>query len=139
MSEAIKVEIVSPEQLVFSQDASSVTVPGVEGYFTVMGEHAPLMSILKHGFVTVQADKDTKSFYVGGGFVDVSPKGVSILAEVAKTSADFSEEQIQQEIKIAKEQLQKAKDADETSVAQAILDGFSNFADEVKNMRPSGF
>ena len=139
MSEAIKVEIVSPENLVFSEEANSVTVPGAEGYFTIMGEHAPLMSILKPGFVTVEQEKDKTSFYVGGGFADVSPNGVSILAEIAKTSADFSIEQIEQEIQTAKEQLQKAKDDEETSVAQAVLDGFSNFADVVKNMKPSGF
>ncbi len=139
MAEAIKVEIVSPESLVFSQDVNSVTVPGSEGYFTIMGEHAPLMSILKPGFVTVVQDKDDSSFYVGGGFVDVSPDGVSILAEIAKTSADFSVEQIEQEIENAKKQLQLSKNDEDTGVAQAVLDGFNNFADEVKNMKPSGF
>jgi F-type H+-transporting ATPase subunit epsilon len=139
MSEAIKVEIVSPENLVFSQEVSSITIPGTEGYFTVMGEHAPLMSILRHGFVTVKTEKETTGFYVGGGFVDVSPDGVSILAEVAKTSEDFSATQIEQEIKNAKEKLEQAKDDEEISAAQIVLDGFKNFADEVKNMKPTGF
>ncbi len=139
MSEAIKVEIVSPENLVFSKEANSITVPGSEGYFTVMGEHAPLMTILKPGFVTVEQDKEKISFYVGGGFADVSPEGVTILAEIAKTSADYSDEEIQSAIILAKESLKTADGHEEVGAAQALLDGFSNFADEVKHMKPSGF
>ena len=137
MSEAIKVEIVSPENLVFSKEASSITVPGSEGYFTVMGDHAPLMTILKQGFVTVEHDKEKTSFYVGGGFADVSPEGVTILAEIAKTSSDYSHEEIQNAIISAKESLKQAEGYEETSVAQELLDGFINLADEVKHMKPT--
>ncbi len=49
MADGVKIEIVSPERLVISEQARSVTVPGTEGYFTVLGEHAPLMSTLKPG------------------------------------------------------------------------------------------
>ena len=45
MADGVKIEIVSPERLVVSQQVQSVTVPGSEGYFTVLGEHAPLMSV----------------------------------------------------------------------------------------------
>ena len=55
----------------------SVTVPGAEGYFTVLGDHAPLMTTLKPGFITVdrQRPAPATSFYVRGGFADVSPEG----------------------------------------------------------------
>ena len=53
MADGVKIEIVSPERLILSEMARSVVVPGADGYFTVMGDHAPLMSTLKPGFITV--------------------------------------------------------------------------------------
>ena len=67
MADAIKIEIVSPESLVLSEEVTSVSVPGQEGYFTVMGEHAPLMTTLKPGFITVEKDSGNQTFYVQGG------------------------------------------------------------------------
>ncbi len=133
MSEAIKVEIVSPEHLVFSGAVKSVSVPGVEGYFTVMGTHAPLMSILKPGFVSVEDEKETTSFYVGGGFADVSDSGVTILAEEAKSASDFDPSQIKGAIKQAEEQLAGAESPEAKNSAQALLDGWKNLALEAKN------
>ncbi|HEV2518547.1 MAG TPA: F0F1 ATP synthase subunit epsilon, partial [Devosia sp.] len=52
MAEGTKLEIVSPERLLLSETVKSVTVPGADGYFTVLGDHAPLMTTLKPGFVT---------------------------------------------------------------------------------------
>lgn len=69
MAEGIKIEVVSPENLVLSDDVASVTVPGTDGYFTVMGDHAAMMTTLKAGFVTVTSEGgDVRSFYVRGGF-----------------------------------------------------------------------
>ncbi len=133
MSEAIKVEIVSPEHLVFSGAVKSVSVPGVEGYFTVMGTHAPLMSILKPGFVSVESEKEATSFYVGGGFADVSDSGVTILAEEAKTASDFEPSQIDDAIKQAEGLLAGAETPEAKNSAQALLDGWKNLALEVKD------
>ncbi len=130
MSEAIKVEIVSPEHLLFSQEVKSISVPGIEGYFTIMGDHAPLMSVLKPGFVSVEDEKDTASFYVGGGFADVSGGGVTILAEDAKTAKDFDAAQIETFIKQAKEQLEASETPEAKNAAQALLDGWKNLAIE---------
>jgi len=138
MTENLQVEIVSPEQLVFSKQADAITVPGLEGYFTIMGEHAPIMSILKPGFITVEADKNKSTFYVGGGFADISPAGITILAEETKTSADFNSEEIQAAILDAQTKLEAADGHEEISFAQATLDGFKNLADEVGHMKPFG-
>ena len=76
MADGVKLEIVSPERLVLSEMARSVTVPGAEGYFTVLGEHAPLMTTLKPGFITVTDEANVAHvFYVRGGFADVAPTG----------------------------------------------------------------
>ena len=53
MAEGLKIEIVSPERLVLSEVVTSVTEPGTEGYFTVMVDHAPFMTTLRPGFITV--------------------------------------------------------------------------------------
>src|SRR3569833_2813628 len=89
MADGVKIEIVSPERLVVSQQVASVTVPGSEGYFTVLGEHAPLMSVLKPGFITVtDLSNVAHVYYVSGGFADVAPTGLTLLAEAATTAAE---------------------------------------------------
>ena len=91
MADGVKIEIVSPERLVISQQVASVTVPGAEGYFTVLGDHAPLMSTLKPGFITVtDMSNIAHVYYVRGGFADVAPTGLTILAEDARPVAEFT-------------------------------------------------
>ncbi len=126
MAETIKIEIVSPEHLVLSEEAQSVSVPGQEGYFTVMGEHAPLMTTLKPGFITVVIGTDTQTYYVQGGFADISPDGVTILAEKAKTGEDFDRSEIDAAIISAQAELEKADSIAERDLAQNVLDGWKN-------------
>jgi len=95
MAEGVHIEIVSPERLTLSDDVRSVTVPGAEGYFTVLGEHAPLMSVLKPGFITVTDLQNVAHvYYVRGGFADVAPTGLTILAEEARPIAEFNRTEI---------------------------------------------
>jgi F-type H+-transporting ATPase subunit epsilon len=96
MAEGTKLEIVSPERLVMSETVRSVTVPGADGYFTVLGDHAPLMTTLKPGFITAVDDQGTSHIYfVEGGFADVSPAGLTILADRARDAAEFSRSEIE--------------------------------------------
>ena len=132
MSDAIHVEIVSPEKLVFSAEVKSVSIPGIEGYFTIMGDHAPLMSILKPGFVNVVGDKEG-SYFVGGGFADVSNNSVTILAEKASSASEFDIAEIEQSIAEAEKLLAEAKTPLEKNEAQALIDGWRNFATIARN------
>jgi len=103
MADGTKLEIVSPERLFLSETVTSVTVPGADGYFTVLGDHAPLMTTLKPGFVTAKTDAGASHVvFVAGGFADVSPKGLTILADEARDAADFSRTEV--ETKIADKQ-----------------------------------
>ncbi len=138
MADTIKIEIVSPEKLVLSEEVQSVSVPGQEGYFTVMGEHAPLMSILKPGFISVTGAGGTQTYYVQGGFADVSPDGVTILAEHAKTGADFDKSEIEAAITIAQEELNKAEEMADKDLAQNVLDGWKNLLLEAAQSGASG-
>ncbi|HVX72533.1 MAG: F0F1 ATP synthase subunit epsilon [Devosia sp.] len=118
MADGVKIEIVSPERLVISQQVASVTVPGSEGYFTVLGEHAPLMSVLKPGFITVtDLSNVAHVFYVSGGFADVAPTGLTILAEDARPVADFNRTEIEALIASGQTELEAAT----TSVEQDRL------------------
>lgn len=127
MAEGIQIDIVSPENQVLSEMVRSVTVPGTEGYFTVMADHAPLMTTLRPGFVTVTPEAGEPTIYfVRGGFADVSPEGLTILAEKASTLAEFSTEELQEQIKLAQEELERAQTHEERTYAQEVVDALLN-------------
>lgn len=134
----IKIEIVSPDKLVLSKSASSVSIPGQEGYFTVMGDHAPLMTTLKPGFVSVEGAGENQTYYVQGGFADISPDGITILAEKAKGSADFDVLEVENEISRAQEVLAKAEELVDKDHAQNTLDGWKNLLIEAAQIGNSG-
>jgi len=76
-------ELVSPERLLFSGDVESVTVPGIEGEFTVLKDHAPFMTTLKPGWVRIKGGGRDENLFVRGGFADVAPDRFTILADQA--------------------------------------------------------
>ncbi len=79
---AFHCELVSPEKLVFSGDVEAVVVPGTEGEFTVLKDHAPLISTMKPGIVVIDEAPACKlRLFVRGGFAEVAPSGLTILAE----------------------------------------------------------
>ena len=81
MADKLKFDLVSPEKLVLSADVDGVQVPGVEGDFGVLPNHSPVMAMLRAGTLTVENDGTSQSFEIDGGFVDVTPEGVTVLAE----------------------------------------------------------
>ena len=127
MAEGTKLEIVSPERLVISDTVRSVVVPGTEGYFTVLGEHAPLMTTLRPGFITVEDNAGVSHvYYVRGGFADVSPEGLTILAEEARPVAEFKREEIEALIATGMTAVEAAATAEEEARLQAELDAWRN-------------
>lgn len=127
MAEGVKLEIVSPERLLLSETVRSVTVPGTEGYFTVLGDHAPLMTTLKPGFVTVTDNSNVAHvYYVRGGFADVSPEGLTLLAEEAEDIAQFDRSKIEGLIAAGLTALQATNVADEQMRIQEEIDAWRN-------------
>ena len=127
MAEGTKLEIVSPERLLLSETVKSVTVPGTDGYFTVLGDHAPLMTTLKPGFITVTDTANVAHvFYVRGGFADVAPAGLTILAEEARPVADFNRTEIEGLIAAGMTALEAAKTAEEQDRLQNEIDQWKN-------------
>ena len=134
MADGVHIEIVSPERLALSDDVRSVTVPGVEGYFTVLGEHAPLMSVLRPGFITVtDLQNIAHVYYVRGGFADVAPTGLTILAEEARPVADFNRTEIEALIASGMTALQAATTAAEQDRLQNELDQWRNLLIEASS------
>jgi F-type H+-transporting ATPase subunit epsilon len=102
-------------------------VPGVDGYFTVLGEHAPLMSVLKPGFITVtDLQNIAHVYYVRGGFADVAPTGLTILAEEALPIAEFNRNEIEALIASGMTALQAASTAAEQDRLTNELDAWKN-------------
>ena len=75
--------LVAPERELFSGDVDLVQAPGTEGDFGVLADHAPFMTALREGAVTVFDGSSKRVFNVHGGFADVTPAGLTILAEAA--------------------------------------------------------
>ncbi len=127
MAEGTKLEIVSPEKLLLSETVKSVTVPGTDGYFTVLGDHAPFMTTMKPGFVTVVNSAGISHvYYVRGGFADVGPEGLTILAEEAEDIAQFDRNKIEALIAAGLTAQQAASTADEEMRLQEEIDGWRN-------------
>ena len=131
MAEGLKIEIVSPERLVLSEVVTSVTVPGTEGYFTVMNDHAPFMTTLRPGFITVNGlNGRDEIFFVKGGFADVSAEGLTILAEQSAPFVEFDHAELGEQIKAAEAELATAKTPEEQSYAQEVVSALANLAIE---------
>lgn len=127
MAEGTKLEIVSPERLLLSETVKSVTVPGAEGYFTVLGDHAPFMTTLRPGFVTVTDSSNVAHvYYVRGGFADVSPEGLTLLAEEAEDIAQFDRTKIEGLIAAGLTALQATNVAEEEMRLQQEIDTWRN-------------
>lgn len=137
MADSINIEIVSPEKLVLSAEVNSITVPGTEGYFTVMGEHAPLMTTLRPGFVTVNQSSGHDIFYVRGGFAEVSAGSLTILAEEATHIDDFERPQIEAAIKEARDALVAAQTEEDKQGAQFIVSSLENLLIEAQHVGPA--
>jgi F-type H+-transporting ATPase subunit epsilon len=83
MAGKLNFSLVSPEREVFAGLVDQVDAPGVEGDFGVLADHAPFMTALREGPVTVFDGGVRRTFEVKGGFADVTPAGLTILAEAA--------------------------------------------------------
>ncbi len=83
MAQKLHFSLVSPEAELFAGDVDQVDAPGSEGDFGVLAGHAPFMTTLKEGRVKAYDGDETTVFEVRGGFADVTPAGLTILAEYA--------------------------------------------------------
>ena len=86
----IQFDLVSPERRLASIEASEINIPGSEGDFTAMADHAPLLTTLRPGVIKVVAGSDVTEYVVTGGFVEVSGTAASVLAEHALPKSEVT-------------------------------------------------
>ena len=97
----IQFDLVSPERKLASVEASEIQIPGADGDFTVMAEHAPMLTTLRPGLLSVKTDSDVTEYIVTGGFVEISGKNASVLAEQAIPKVEVTAEVIDDLIAVA--------------------------------------
>jgi F-type H+-transporting ATPase subunit epsilon len=125
-------ELVSPDKVLFNGLAQAVLVPGAEGDFQVLSDHAPVMTAMRPGVVGIDdAEGKHRRVFVRGGFADASKKGLILLAETAIPFEDFSANKLGQEIKNAEEDLADASQ-DQKPLAQEKLDRLRELKDVMK-------
>jgi len=103
-------DLVSPEKLLFSGNVNQVDVPGSEGDFGVLAAHAPLMAALRPGIMTIHRDGGPLRVVVMGGFAEVNPEGLTILADTAVPLEDFDGYTLVAAIKTAESDFTAATD-----------------------------
>jgi F-type H+-transporting ATPase subunit epsilon len=122
MAESFQFELVSPERLLVSEQVESVVIPGAEGEMTVMANHAPVMTTIKPGVVTLKAASGQEERYVVfGGFADILPTGCTLLAESAVSVKDIDRTDIARRIQEAREDVADAKDEGSRTKAEQFL------------------
>ena len=117
----MKLDIVTPERQLVSTDVESVQIPGMEGDMTVMENHAPLVTTLRPGIVSVTGG-DGGEYFVTGGFAEISAAGTSILAERAVPRADVNRDMLEALLKDATEAAETASDDLKTAAALRVND-----------------
>lgn len=108
----IRCEIVSQDRLVFEGDADIVIVPGSLGEMGILPGHAPLLSALEMGVIRVKMDQEEEVFTVTGGFIEVQPDIVTIMADAAENVEEIDVQRAQQAMERAQRLLDEYSDED---------------------------
>lgn len=123
MPDGFKFELVSPERLLISAEAAQVLVPGAEGDFVVLPRHAPVLSTLRPGLLDVKlADGEERRIFVRGGFAEVDPESLTVLAEHAIDLGELDAALLAQAVQDAEEDVADATDDATRDRAQTRLE-----------------
>ena len=104
----LQFELVSPERSLASIEATEVLIPGAEGDFVAMADHAPVITTLRPGYLSVTSSSGTEEYFVTGGFAEVSAETASVLAERAWKKSDLTAEILAELVKGAEEAASEA-------------------------------
>ena len=122
MAGQLQFDLVSPERLLLSEPVDQVIVPGVEGDFGALPEHANLISLIRPGVLYVyKGGEAPKRIFVGGGFAEVTATSLTVLAEQAQLVSEIDRNAAERAIADAREDVEDAKDDQARGIAQAEL------------------
>jgi F-type H+-transporting ATPase subunit epsilon len=118
---ALHFEFVSPETVLFSGEVDQVDLPGLEGDMGILPGHAPLVTVLRPGILTIFREGRREPMVVIGGFAEVGPSGLTVLADRAEARADFDTTLLASEIKDAEEDIADSEnDAQRDKLARRL-------------------
>jgi F-type H+-transporting ATPase subunit epsilon len=117
----LKLEIITAERHVFSDEVNTVVAPGVEGELGILPHHAPLITMLKPGEVLVRKDGQETYLFVSGGFLEVRPDKIIILADACERSEEIDVERAEEAKHRAEERLKTHPPELDMARAQAAL------------------
>lgn len=127
MADKLTFSLVSPERELFSGDVDQVDIPGSEGDMGIFPDHSPVMAAIRTGAVTVYDNGTQTVYFVQGGFVDVTPEGLTVLAERAMLMSDVSKSDLDASIEAATMALE-GLEGEAALMAQQNLDGLNAVA-----------
>lgn len=117
----IKLEVVTAERLVYADEVDVVVAPGVDGEMGILPHHTPLMTMLKPGEIVFRKDGEETIMAVSGGFLEVRPDKVVVLADAAERGEEIDIERAEAARRRAQERLAQHPGAVDTARAQAAL------------------
>ena len=117
----LKLEIVTPEAVTFSEDVEMVTLPGIEGEMGIYPEHVPLMTQVVPGEITVRKDGRETYLAVGEGFVEITAGRVSVLTDMAIKADSIDEAKAEEAKRRAEARLKEKLSSEETAAAEASI------------------
>jgi F-type H+-transporting ATPase subunit epsilon len=118
----IRLEFVTPERAIVHENVDAVQLPGEEGYFGVLPGHAPLLAALRTGEMWYRKGTEKRYAFLDGGFAEVLPDRVSILAQVAERAEDIDHARAEASRRRAEERLAQATTSDFDAIrARAAL------------------
>ncbi|KRS13030.1 ATP synthase F0F1 subunit epsilon [Roseovarius atlanticus] len=110
MADTVQFDLVSPERLLASVEATEVQIPGTDGDMTAMADHTPLITTLRPGVVRVSGPEGDKEYVVTGGFAEINADSISVLAERALSREDMTQDEFQKMVDEATDRLAKAQE-----------------------------
>ncbi len=117
----IRLDVVTAERVVYSDDVDVVVIPGIDGEMAVLPRHAPLMTAMQPGELRARKESEEYSLAVTGGFVEVRPDHVTILADAAERAEEIDIARAEAAKKRAEERLSKPATDIDMERAQAAL------------------
>jgi F-type H+-transporting ATPase subunit epsilon len=117
----LQLEIVSPERRAFTDEVDMVVVPGIDGQLGILPHHTPLISALGIGELRIKKGGTEQSMLISGGFVEVRPDKVIVMADLAEHSAEIDEARAAEARRQAEAELEAAKDPVDLARVRAAL------------------
>ena len=122
MADTLKFSLVSPERELYSGDVDQVDIPGTEGDLGIMPNHSPLMAAIRTGVITVTENGSQTQYFVQGGFADITPSGLTVLAERAVAMEALNKADVEAQISAVEASLSELT-GDAALAAAQNLDG----------------